>query len=72
MELDELQVLRLIQERLTNKVYSFRNVQDFIAWVKAMTCPKFKELIIKCVDDAISEGDIKKTDLLELRSLFDG
>ena len=51
MELDEYQTLKLIQERISNKVYSFRNWQDFVTWVKGMTQAKFKAFILQCLDD---------------------
>lgn len=72
MELDEYQTLKLIQERISNKVYSFRTWEDFIAWVKSITAVKFKTFILQCLDDVVADGDAKKADLLEVKTSIEG
>ena len=68
MKLDEIQTLKLVQERITEKVYSFRTWQPFITWVKSMTQAKFKAFIVECLDDSVTDGDDKKADLLEVKN----
>jgi len=70
MELDEMTTLRLVEEQIILKVHSFRTWQDFIAWVKGMTQAKFKAFILQCLDDVVFDGDAKKTDLLEIKTLI--
>lgn len=72
MELDEYQTLKMIQERISNKVYSFRSWADFIVWVKSITAVKFKAFILQCLDDSIADGDAKKADLLEAKTSIEG
>lgn len=76
MELDDYQTLRLVEERIILKVHSFCSREnpweDFIAWVKGMTQAKFKAFILQCLDDVVANGDVKKTDLLEIKSLIEG
>lgn len=72
MELDDRETLKLVQERIQAKVYSFRTWEDFIAWIKGMTQAKFKAFILKCLDDVVADGDAKKADLLEAKPSIEG
>lgn len=72
MELEDRKTLQLVQERIQAKVYSFREWDEFIAWLKGMTAAKFKAFIVGCIDDAVSDGDTEKTDLLEAKALIEG
>lgn len=70
MKLDDLETLKVVQERIAEKIYSFRDWQAFITWVKGMTESKFKAFIIKCLDDSVADSDTKKADLLEVKTLI--
>lgn len=72
MELNDLETLKVVQERIAEKVYSFRDWSSFITWIKGITAAKFKAFILQCLDDVVAEGDTKKTDLLEIKTLIEG
>ena len=67
-----MKTLRLVEERIILKVHSFRTWEDFIAWIKGMTQAKFKAFILQCLDDVVADGDVKKADLLEIKSSIEG
>ena len=68
MELNDLETLKVIQERIAEKIYSFRDWASFITWIKSITAAKFKTFIVKCLDDSVTDGDAKKSDLLEIKT----
>lgn len=72
MELDDRETLKLVQERIQAKVYVFKEWPEFITWLKGMTQAKFKAFILQCLDDVVADGDVKKADLLEVKSSIEG
>jgi len=66
MELNEFETLRLVEERIILKVHSFSTWKEFMVWVDGMGA-KFKAFVFQCVDDVVSDGDAKKTALLEIK-----
>lgn len=72
MELEDRETLKLVQERIQAKVYSFRTWEEFITWLKGMTAAKFKTFILACIDDVVADGDTEKADLLEAKTLIEG
>lgn len=72
MELDEHQTLRLVQEKMAQKLFSHNNWPDFIDWLKSITKDNFKAFVLLSIDEVLGGRDTEKTDLLEAKALIEG
>lgn len=72
MELDELVTLKVVQKRMVDKIYTYRDWPSFVTWIKGITAIKFKAFVLACLDDSVTNGDAKKADLLEIKSSIEG
>ena len=72
MQLNDYETLKVVQERIAEKVYSFRDWPTFITWIKSITAVKFKAFILECLDDIVAKRDAEKTDLLEAKTSIEG
>jgi len=72
MELDEYQTLRLVQEKMVQKIYAHNDWPDFISWVKSITAVKFKAFAVASLVEVLDGRDTEKSDLLEAKALLEG
>jgi len=72
MELDEYQTLRLVQDKLVQKIYNHNNWPDFIEWLKSITKDNFKAFVLASLNAVLEGRDMAKADLLEAKALIEG
>lgn len=72
MLLEDVVTLKVVQKRMVDKIYSYREWPPFITWIKGITAVKFKAFVLACLDDSVTNGDAKKADLLEAKSSIEG
>lgn len=72
MELDDVVTLKVVQKRMVDKIYTYRDWPSFVTWIKGITATKFKTFVLACLDDSVVSGDAKKADLLEVKAQIEG
>lgn len=71
MELDEYQTLRLVQEKMVQKIYAHNDWLGFVNWLKSITKDNFKAFVLESIDEVLGGRDTEKTDLLEAKTLIE-